>query len=86
MVSNSYSGVHKTPLDFCQIQFRQSGEHGPSCTMQACGGLTPKAHEYCEVQRDAGKKSTQSTKQYLSVAASSRLKSYCLVSGNNLEA
>jgi len=55
--------------------------------MQACGGLTPKAREYCEVQRDAGKKkNTQSTKQYLSVAASSRPKSYCLVSGNNLEA
>lgn len=26
--------------------------------MQACGGLTPKAREYCEVQRDAGKKKT----------------------------
>jgi len=52
----NYCCVCKIPLDFCQVQFRQSGDRGPRCTMQACGGLRPEAHEYCEVQRDAGRK------------------------------
>lgn len=48
--------TRQTPLDFCQVQSRQSGVLGPSCTMQACGALRPEAHEYCEVQRVAGRK------------------------------
>lgn len=48
--------TRQTPLDFCQVQSRQSGDLGPSCTIQVCGGLRPEAHEYCEVQRVAGRK------------------------------
>lgn len=46
----------QTPLDFCQVQSRQSGDLGPSCTMQAYGGLSPGEHEHCEVQRFARRK------------------------------